>query len=229
MFVRQVKLLIYHTGCWVTETTEQVRGIRLTHASQLHIFNRKGTAYDADSLWKVVAPSKKLLDKYLRVLEANSHVVKTDVVERSGSRALVFVRYHIEYSQFDVAVREGALPADPVWAENGIEHHTFVAEDAHVIQKLLKEIKKDETVKIVSISTPKKRDDRFNLTEKQRDALKIALLYDYYSWPRKITLEELSKIAGVSRKVFQEHLRKAEAKVYPIAAREALGVVLKEP
>jgi len=53
------------------------------------------------------------------------------------------------------------------------------------------------------------------ITQKQFEALHTALKHNYYSWPRKITLEELAQHASTTRRAFQENLRKAEAKLLP--------------
>jgi len=51
------------------------------------------------------------------------------------------------------------------------------------------------------------------LTEKQEKALKLALEKGYYKYPRKISLDKLSKIAKLSFSTFQAHVRKAENKI----------------
>jgi len=44
------------------------------------------------------------------------------------------------------------------------------------------------------------------------------LRHGYYTWPRKADLGVLARQAGVSVSTFQEHLRKAEAKLLPFFA-----------
>lgn len=58
------------------------------------------------------------------------------------------------------------------------------------------------------------------ITQKQFDALHTALRHNYYSWPRKITLEQLAGKASTTRRAFQENLRKAEAKILPHIVRK---------
>jgi|TARA_Y100000310_G_scaffold344923_1_gene460542 predicted DNA binding protein len=53
------------------------------------------------------------------------------------------------------------------------------------------------------------------ITQKQFEALHTALTHKYYSWPRKVTLEQLAQKASTTRRAFQENLRKAEAKIFP--------------
>ena len=62
------------------------------------------------------------------------------------------------------------------------------------------------------------------ITEKQKEAIQLAIREGYYDFPRNIHLNELSKITGVSRVTYLEHLRKAECKIIP----EMFGYSIKE-
>ncbi len=53
------------------------------------------------------------------------------------------------------------------------------------------------------------------LSPKQAEAIKLAYSKGYYSFPRKIGLDKLARISGISKATFQEHLRRAEAKLVP--------------
>ncbi len=66
--------------------------------------------------------------------------------------------------------------------------------------------------KIKNISIVKEHPD---LTKKQRDSMALALEHGYYDYPRKISVEELSKLSSLSFSTFHAHLRKAEHKLMP--------------
>ncbi len=57
------------------------------------------------------------------------------------------------------------------------------------------------------------------LTNKQKQALELAIKHEYYEYPRKIKLEELAKIMKLSLSTYQAHLRKAEGKLLPFIAK----------
>lgn len=57
------------------------------------------------------------------------------------------------------------------------------------------------------------------LSDRQKQALDLAVSEGYYDYPRKMDLHRLAKIMKVSYSTFQEHLRKAEAKFIPILSR----------
>lgn len=54
------------------------------------------------------------------------------------------------------------------------------------------------------------------LSKSQKNALELAYKQGYYSYPRKIKLEQLAKLSKLGTSTFQEHLRKAELKLLPI-------------
>lgn len=57
------------------------------------------------------------------------------------------------------------------------------------------------------------------LPEQQKKAFDLALKSEYYTWPRKVDLGDLAHRMAVSVSTFQEHLRKAEAKLLPFFAK----------
>lgn len=79
-------------------------------------------------------------------------------------------------------------------------------------KKLGGEILSLQERKVKSISVMKVHPD---LTEKQKNAIELAIKKGYYNSPRKISLQELAKISELSFSTFQVHLRKAEKKLIP--------------
>lgn len=60
------------------------------------------------------------------------------------------------------------------------------------------------------------------LSMHQKTAIELAYENGYYSYPKKITLEQLAKIAKVGVSTFQEHLRKAELKLLPVIIEQQI-------
>jgi predicted DNA binding protein len=67
--------------------------------------------------------------------------------------------------------------------------------------------KKIKTISLAKISP--------DLTDKQKSAMTLAIKNGYYEVPRKISVEQLAKLSGLSFSTFQVHLRKAENKLMP--------------
>jgi predicted DNA binding protein len=52
------------------------------------------------------------------------------------------------------------------------------------------------------------------LTDRQLDALETAIEYGYYQVPKKTTAEEIAQKRRVPRTTYEEHVRKAESKIF---------------
>jgi predicted DNA binding protein len=53
-----------------------------------------------------------------------------------------------------------------------------------------------------------------DLSDQQKIAFELALKYGYYNFPRRVNLDFLAKQMNISIATFQEHIRKAEAKIF---------------
>lgn len=54
-----------------------------------------------------------------------------------------------------------------------------------------------------------------NLTMKQKEAFETAVNEGYYDIPKRIDLKKLAKVMKISLATYQEHLKRAEAKIIP--------------
>jgi len=66
--------------------------------------------------------------------------------------------------------------------------------------------------KVKNISVIKENPE---LTEKQKNAMELAIKNGYYDYPRKISIKKLAKLSSLSFATFHAHLRKAEQKLLP--------------
>ena len=53
------------------------------------------------------------------------------------------------------------------------------------------------------------------LTEKQKRVFELAVEEGYYDIPKRTELKKLAKLVGISLATYQEHLKRAEAKIIP--------------
>jgi len=105
-------------------------------------------------------------------------------------------------------------------SQNGNETIVIGAFEKKYINNFIKTMERVRSVKIHYIQKKKINSVSIiktnpNLTEKQRRAMDLALKHGYYKSPRKISVQELAKIAEKSFATFQVHLRKAEEKLIP--------------
>ena len=73
-------------------------------------------------------------------------------------------------------------------------------------------IKYIKNKKIKNISIIKQNPD---LTDKQKEAMGLAIKHGYYEYPRKIDVQDLARESKLSFSTFHAHLRKAEQKLMP--------------
>ena len=54
-----------------------------------------------------------------------------------------------------------------------------------------------------------------DFTDKQKRAFELAVENGYYDIPKRIDLRRLAKVMEISIATYQEHLKRAEAKIIP--------------
>ena len=107
---------------------------------------------------------------------------------------------------------------------NGWEHYSAIGFDEGDVTALLAELDESREIDILSKTSIEERQvphsslfsvDRLfdGLTERQLEALRIALDAGYYDQPRGASIAELAEGTTVARATFEEHLRKAENKL----------------
>ncbi|UCE37463.1 MAG: helix-turn-helix domain-containing protein [Thermoplasmata archaeon] len=87
--------------------------------------------------------------------------------------------------------------------------------DQESISKFIEVMKNYGEVKNIRLQKTayQKHDILTVLTEKQKYILIAAMKYGYYSYPKKINSEQLSKKVNLSKATIVEHLRKAEERI----------------
>jgi len=166
---------------------------------------------------KFVEDKPEINEKFLEDVKKDQRIIS---VNSSGSS----FTYKIDLGYEGEAV---ALYYDPNMSfvkpvmnmQDGYEYWEVSAEDKEILKKFFDsltahmdkaEIMRISQHKITNVLVPAKITD---LSDHQKKAFALALKHGYYSVPRRITLEALALKQGISLSTFQEHLRKAEAKI----------------
>lgn len=104
--------------------------------------------------------------------------------------------------------------------DDGMEYWTLGSWRKEDLMEFADAAEKNYGAEILSIC--QKNIDNFSMvsvhpsiTDKQKKAMELAILKGYYDYPRKISLDELAKLSGVSFSTFHAHLRKAEQRLLP--------------
>jgi len=106
--------------------------------------------------------------------------------------------------------------------EQGYEFWEVASYDRNVLSDFLKNLEKQhyEHFEILQFKNVKLNNIYFpaiapNLTEKQKKVFELAVKEGYYDIPKRTDLIKLAKLMEISVATFQEHLKRAEAKIVP--------------
>lgn len=213
--MRQAQIGVYHQGCWGSSTTEKYPHISMKELGPVRILKKNKKSVNVQATWKVVSENKKELDEYIDYIKKVKSIKKVTMIGKEGSYAIITTRWNSPSSSYDIVMKNKCAYTSPVVQEGGYETYSIIAEKPKEITKLMNELKQIGEVKMFKVGKYNGEDLPLDISEKQLQALRTAILHNYYSWPRKATLSSLSKAANQKRTTFQENLRKAEAKVLP--------------
>lgn len=116
-----------------------------------------------------------------------------------------------------------ALYQPPTVHRHGWEHYTVVAFDEGHIRELYADLEAHRDIEVLSKTGLDESqlpgmiasiDQLFDgLTDRQLDAVRLALDHGYYQQPRQSSVSDLAAETAVARSTYEEHLRKAENKL----------------
>ncbi len=148
-------------------------------------------------------------DKRLHNIEIEGNLVVYSIIAKKGASHL-----QMYLSPELIFVKPIIIKPD------GFEYLEVAALRKSVLTDFLKIAQKWVHIELQRITNEKIRDFYIphlmpDITEKQKEAIKLAYKNGYYSFPKHTDIQRLAKIAGMSPSTFQEHLRKAEQKLIP--------------
>ncbi len=221
--LKQLSVAIYHQDCVCSETTHRFPEITLRQESPVTILKQREGLLNYSILWTIEGPSRNYLESYLSHLKGRSDTIGLDVLQKRGASALALHHIKSSTSSYEEVLKKGLIYIDPISVNSGYEVHTTITANPGQIKRALNELEAIGEVKLLKVGNFDYRHNLYNLTPRQVDALKIAYLNGYYSWPRGKTLEGLSRSYGASRRGLQETLRKAESKIMPEIIKEIIA------
>ncbi len=161
--------------------------------------------------------------KFMKILSSSERVRSLNILEKKpGSCFIVIEKNTCDFYEYTLGSQH--LLIFPYLIRSGCRHFILVTSSSE---------KQDETRKVlekhgrilefnrIPVNSALNWAQRISLaselrsilTPMQRKVLEVAMSERYYEWPRKIRLEGLSSILGVSKATISEHLRKAEQKI----------------
>jgi predicted DNA binding protein len=220
--LKALKLEIFHQGCFGSLVTEKFPGVSMKLVSNVHLFHNDKRLIGYQIVVEATCDDPKELDSFLDALKNFKTVQSMEVWAKAPKRAFLFIKVRSLTSSYEEVLKKGAMHFDNIRMERGFDVHSIVTTNFKDIKSVLEGLEEIGEVKVTKIGSIDSLEKKDLLTEKQVGALRTAISYEYYSWPRKATLESLARQCNTSRRAFQEHLRKAESKLFPELVKDYL-------
>jgi len=221
--MKEVTVGVYHQGCWGSGSAEKFPGSIATIRGPLIINRTPEGLAEINNTFDVKFSDNKERDDYLRYIRGHPLIRNIYALHKTNARAILSFKWKGTSSYASVMESEISYTG-PIVQENGFEKHTVLAKNPNALKKLLGGLDIIGEAKVFKVSKIQNTENPHSLTEKQAKALRVARAMGYYSWPRKVGLEEMARASDCSRRAFQENLRKAEAKVIPNMLNKDFGI-----
>lgn len=182
----------------------------------ISVYKKKGKLLI--SIWHQIFGSEENVKKFFKAIKTDKRLFDVEIkgntvyysylVKKTGSHYAVYTNPAI------VFVKPAVVTPD------GMEIIEFGSFSKKVLMEAIDLMKESIEVTVLKLSQQKAPNIFIphvmpELSEKQKECLETAYVMGYYSFPRRVTLEEIAKKIGLSYSTLQEHLRKAEEKVMP--------------
>lgn len=214
MRLRKATIGVRHKGCWGSLCTIEFPNIIMKEKGPINVEKiKQGVRLNAT--WDVFFNNKKEFEDFLKHLKTYHMLEEVKIISLYEAHALLKTIWTNKKSSYDIVLKNNCLYTSPVIQKNGYEVYDVITEDPKKLVKVLGELEEIGEAKLFSVGRVISEVSSFKLTEKQANAIQLAVSHNFYEWPRKVSLDEVSAMIGVKRRTFQENLRKAEAKIIP--------------
>jgi len=188
----------------------------ISHSLALSNWKKKG--YDFTSQRHTLEGDEKSISKFFDELKKDKRITNLEIDKNTV---------------FFIEKRKDTIPSShyhpkmfyvkPVYVnKKGYEFWEMGSWERKQLEIFLNSLKKEKglDVELLSFRNTKLNNIYFpaiapNLTEKQKRAFELAVEEGYYDIPKRTELKKLSKMMKISLATYQEHLKRAEAKVVP--------------
>jgi hypothetical protein len=206
------KMKVLHTNCLVAPKCKKWGMTDLVYLVNYYE-DKRNVYYSEIHMLEGEQKAKKGLLKELRAEPSFSQILPVGNIIITLNKEPLYKRYYAPF--FDRSLFQNK---PIVLKPDGYEYWEFASWSKQKLLNIAKKAPPVFKIELLGLSRIKQEDIYIprifpDLTDKQRRALQIAIQAGYYGYPRKSELEKLGKAASLSRQTFQEHLRKAEAKV----------------
>ena len=225
MKLRKAVIGVRHKGCWGSLCTLEFPNIIMREQGPINVETiNGGKAVRLSATWDVSFKNKKEFESFLKHLKTYKNIEEVKVISLYDEHALLKTVWHNKKSSYAIVLKNNCLYASSVVQKDGFEIYDVITEEPKKLVKLLENLEEIGEAKLFSVGRIAS-EHPFKLTDKQSHALQAAVSHNFYEWPRKVSLEEISAMLGMKRRTFQENLRKAESKLFPHLVKNFFGGV----
>lgn len=211
-----LKFKVQHRGCIYTPKTKEL-GLRDFTYPLGHVRKNKSVILSAVH---VLEGTDESIRKYVGYLRKHKNILRIE-----GSGKVFFTKVKEELSPVEyLAVYNPELmfPAPVINDKDGFEIWQVASWDRKHLERIIK-LSESQTITFFELMEFKKEVIREiyisnllpKLAPKQLEALRLAFENGYYEVPKKTNLDKLARIMNVHKATYQEHLKRAEARIIP--------------
>jgi predicted DNA binding protein len=212
-----LKIRYKHSDCLYTSKIHELT-LSLFH---FYLGSYTKGKFSYSSAFQKLEGEKKNINKYLEHLKKSKKVEKLEVYNNA---VLLLTKHKNELRTYTELYNPSFLYPSPATVDKeGFEVVQIAFWEKKPLQELVQALKEDATTTHIEILhfIKKDMDDLYvarllpKLPAKQKEAIQLAYKLGYYTFPRKVNLDTLAKIAKVSKPTFRENLRRAESQLLP--------------
>ncbi|MBU3904790.1 MAG: helix-turn-helix domain-containing protein [Nanoarchaeota archaeon] len=206
----KAEIAIAHKNCWASEISENFPDLQMTLIDMASTHSK--TSIVILYAWDKKPNSFKKLIEYLESKKNHEKIkiIEYEILEKYQDSIFIKITSEVKVSLIRRIVDNNCFIWSPAKLKEGKEFWTIVSSSEQNINKVFRGFSKvgkskiNYIKKIGLVSSP--------LTNKQKEAMRTAVMNGYYEWPRKIKIYELAKKMKISKGALRERLRKAENK-----------------
>lgn len=188
-------------------------------AFSLSLSNWQDQQYYYTSQRHTIEGNKEGLNHFLTDLKTDPRVINLEI----SKNTLFFIEKRKKEKIPSSYYTPKMFFVKPIFVDRkGFEYWEMASWNKETLMSFVNGLKKEKEVELTIEKFQKVELDTVyfpkimpKLSDKQREAYQLAIERGYYNFPRKIGLKELARGMKVTVSTYQEHLRKAEAKILP--------------
>ncbi len=208
-----MKFKAVHHNCLLTP--KAVKYNVTDYVYLISAYKKKGKFYYIEI--HILEGKEENKEEFVKALKREKTIIK---MEREGNLVFTLNEKPIGKQYYEPLFDKAYIQNKPIIVSpEGYEVWELIAWNKEMLIEFLKKVPKHifdvklqyiKKIKLKEVYLPKVAPE---LTPKQKQALMLAIKHGFYSYPRKIEIQDLSQLIKISRQTYQEHLHKAEKRI----------------